>query len=786
MPMSPRLLRPGASGAFNPRSISDLALWLDGADSSSLYTTDAGPVTAVGAPTDIAGCALWLDGADSSAASMTLDGTAVSSWRDKSGNGRDFTASGSARPTLTNSGINGKSVLSFDGTDDRLSRASAMVTGNSGFTLFQVFEGTFPGNGTALFAHSSGAGGTDSNDISVGLSADQGSNWLFGTLRTRVSALRTGVTANSDQRFDSVNVAGVGVVSLVGSFSSTPTSTARFQGAQAPSSSGTSSLTSQVGMTIGCRNNATPDQFYVGKIAETIAYNTALSTADRARVEAYLAAKWGISGVHAQATAASDPVGYWGDKSGNNRHATQATAGNRPTLSVAARNSRNAVNMTGGACSVVATISLSQPNSYAFVYRTLATTTSAALFDGTSSRQNMNSATFGSGTDLQVFAGTANRPIGGALGLSQWRLVYASLDGASSVGSVDSPSTGFLIGNPGTSGIGTGIRIGALINQTSGHVGPIAEFLMFSRSLTAGEWTRLSRYLAAKWNIALAPQVSNADAQDWINRVYSNGGTVSTSTAAAVNDFCNAIDAGVGGVSMRDRFYRLNLFCGNSDASLAAVRTPLYRGQSLGGAQFGGTTDTNTGNLFQPNDYAETGLNGGLLGNGSTKHLNTGLNADAIPNLAQSGHLSVYAAGTFSSQIAIGVYAFTNPPFVITHESEIQTGPTTAGVFINSALAGPVTPTYTSPVFVVASRTSSTNIVAYANGVGGTASTATASMTNPASPFLVFARNLNGTATAHFGQRLRAYSIGEGMTGPQVSAFNTAMQAFQTALSRNA
>jgi hypothetical protein len=146
----------------------------------------------------------------------------------------------------------------------------------------------------------------------------------------------------------------------------------------------------------------------------------------------------------------------------------------------------------------------------------------------------------------------------------------------------------------------------------------------------------------------------------------------------------------------------------------------------------------------------------------------------------------VYAAGTFSSQIAIGVYTFTNPPFVITHESEIQTGPTTAGVFINSALAGPVTPTYTSPVFVVASRTSSTNIVAYANGVGGTASTATASMTNPASPFLVFARNLNGTATAHFGQRLRAYSIGEGMTGPQVSAFNTAMQAFQTALSRNA
>jgi hypothetical protein len=651
-----------------------------------------------------------------------------------------------------------------------------MVTGNSGFTLFQVFEGTFPGNGTALFAHSSGAGGTDSNDISVGLSADQGSNWLFGTLRTRVSALRTGVTANSDQRFDSVNVAGVGVVSLVGSFSSTPTSTARFQGAQAPSSSGTSSLTSQVGMTIGCRNNATPDQFYVGKIAETIAYNTALSTADRARVEAYLAAKWGISGVHAQATAASDPVGYWGDKSGNNRHATQATAGNRPTLSVAARNSRNAVNMTGGACSVVATISLSQPNSYAFVYRTLATTTSAALFDGTSSRQNMNSATFGSGTDLQVFAGTANRPIGGALGLSQWRLVYASLDGASSVGSVDSPSTGFLIGNPGTSGIGTGIRIGALINQTSGHVGPIAEFLMFSRSLTAGEWTRLSRYLAAKWNIALAPQVANADAQDWINRVYSNGGTVSTSTAAAVNDFCNAIDA----ASIRDRFYRVNLFAGGN---LSAALVPLFRGPSLSGTQFGNAIDTN--NNFVSGDYVETGSAGGLLGNGSTKYLNTGLNASAIPDLSQSGHLSVYASGAFSGQIALGAYAFTNPPFVVTHTSEIQMNAASANTYINASANGQ-TPAYTSPVFVVGSRTSATNHIGYANGVAGTATTTTANLANPALPFFVFSRNLGGGPSVYFGQRLCAYSIGEGMTGAQVSSLNTAMQAFQTALTRNA
>lgn len=272
---------------------------------------------------------------------------------------------------------------------------------------------------------------------------------------------------------------------------------------------------------------------------------------------------------------------------------------------------------------------------------------------------------------------------------------------------------------------------------------------------------------------------AHPEAADWARRVRENGGSVSASTLAAVGRFCRSIDA----AGIRDRFYRLNLFCGNSDSTLAAVRTPLYRGQSPTGTQFGNTIDTN--NNFVAGDYAETGSSGGLLGNGSTKYLNTGLNANVIPDLAQSGHLSVYAAGSFSSQIAIGVYTFTNPPFTVTHESELQLGPTTAGGFINSSLAGPITPTYTSPVLVVASRTSSTNIVAYANGVGGTAATATASMTNPALPFLVFARNLAGTPTAYFGQRLRSYSIGLGMTGSQVTAFNSTMQAFQSTLTRN-
>lgn len=258
MSMSPKLLRPRQTG-FDPRSISGLALWLDPTDTTS-YTIATG----------------------------------VSEWRDKSGNGNHFTQSvGNNQPTLAT--IGGKTAFNFNGTSHHFFSTSTLFVGNVSFTFFQVFEGTFPGNGTALFTHKTGEGGLDTNDITVGLSANQGSNWAFGTLRTRVATIRSGNTVNADQRFDNIDASGIGAVSMVGTFSASPTSTAWFKGTAAPSSAGTAGLTSVNGMTIGCRNNPTRDLFYVGKIGEVIAYGRELSTAERRRVESYLARKWGYT-----------------------------------------------------------------------------------------------------------------------------------------------------------------------------------------------------------------------------------------------------------------------------------------------------------------------------------------------------------------------------------------------------------------------------------------------------------------------------------------------------------
>lgn len=81
-------------------------------------------------PTDIAGLQLWLDANDPAtlfqdAAKTTAagDGDVVGAWADKSGQGNDATQATTSKKTSYHTGIlNGKPVVRFDGTDDRLTK----------------------------------------------------------------------------------------------------------------------------------------------------------------------------------------------------------------------------------------------------------------------------------------------------------------------------------------------------------------------------------------------------------------------------------------------------------------------------------------------------------------------------------------------------------------------------------------------------------------------------------------------------------------------------------------
>jgi hypothetical protein len=257
------------------------------------------------------------------------------------------------------------------------------------------------------------------------------------------------------------------------------------------------------------------------------------------------------------------------------------------------------------------------------------------------------------------------------------------------------------------------------------------------------------------------------EANAWRSAVVANGGTVSASTLTAVSKFCAAIDA----AGIRDRFYRLNLFCGTG---LSAALVPLYRGQSRTGTQFGGTTDTNSN--FVSGDYVETGATGGIKGNGTNKRLDTGFAGSALS--PGDRHVSAYDRINATTDYSPSVHSGT------ANATQHGIGPwTTAATYAyrtHNAVGANASATKNVGLWL-GSDTSATASVLYRNG----SSVASVSGQNAGGSgnnnYMILGIPAGEWSEAALG----AYSIGLSMTAGQVSSYYTAMQEFQTALTRN-
>lgn len=778
MSMNPRTLRP--SSTFTPRSISGLALWLD-ASSSDLYTTDAGPVVAVASPLDIAGCVGWWDSSDLSAMRQNSDGTGavaagdpVGWWLDKSATGATVTGSGSARPTLSATGFNSKQALVFNGSSTNLSRAAYTATNSlSGMTRIAVCSNT---NQLAFMSRVYDGGGD--------------------TFMLMNASWRT--YSASGANFSSATIPGaVGSSAPAGVYADVFASSAMSMyalGASLPVTvNGTIAATTAAGSpALHIGSNIGANGFWNGPIAEYIIYNRALTRAELARVEAYLAQRWSISGVHAPATASSDPVGYWGDRSGNGRHAVQATAGSRPL--VGTLNGRKAVTFDGtndnlfvedysvdnSLPGMTRFIAFDSDATASMIFATTSTSAKTANAGGGIWWQRFGSNWYGYSADaVRYHGGTADESphiatnfFDGTLAASFGTRLQNYIDGALLP----------VVGSQGTLGTTTGasgakLSIGSNLGINNFVNGKILEVLSYNRALTTAERQRAERYLAAKWGITLAPQVANADAQNWIDRVYANGGTVSSATAAAVNTFCDAIDS----ASIRDRFYRLNLFCG----SFQGAFVPLFRGPSLGGTQYGGATDTNLGSpAFLVGDYNEAS---GLQGNGSSKYLNTGVPMN-FSNL-RDYHLSSYVSSITSGNSGlIGADTLgdgVSPRFFQALVSFASA--TRIWVWYNYGNTGNQSDnssnSYAPGLLTGVGSQTANNLYSGASSVASSAVQADQTG-NRTLPVFVFAYNLNGSASNYANARLGGYSLGRTMTATQVGHYNTALAAFNAAMGR--
>jgi len=265
-------------------------------------------------PAQVPTCTLWLDSTDYS--TLTLSGSNVTVWGDKSGNGRD--ASGGVSPIYTSNGIQ------FNGSSYLLTNAPA---GSNTATYFVVFNSSNTSNAAALI------GGSVSSSAVIYLS---NSNAVFGNW---VSAVATNPTTLSPSvTYLTTATASTGTLSVSINGGTFTTGAASFTGTTATLKIGT-----------GFTDNRLK---YSGLIYEIIAYNSVLASAQRQQIEGYLAWKWGIArdptptltytsfspvssvsgctiwldakdeSAITYAADSSSNVSTWVDKSGNGRDAT--------------------------------------------------------------------------------------------------------------------------------------------------------------------------------------------------------------------------------------------------------------------------------------------------------------------------------------------------------------------------------------------------------------------------------------------------------------------------------
>lgn len=740
-------------------------------------------LTAITSPTEIGGLQLWADATDFTAAQ---NNTAISQWDDKSGYGRHFTQSDSTkRPVLQYTANNGKPALYFDANDWMVSPASPKndlagaplgaptmcistvcwmdpIAMAGTITFGQSIGGSSGVTPERLVYYSHYAGASTIADIGT----VSGGRVTFSQSETPyltpivITLYRNGAT---------IQVRRNGVV--LGEITN---ATATFASANTATQ-----------FTIGKAEGGTYATAY---FSEMVAYSSGLSIGDVGRIEAYLANKWNISGVASPTPA----VGHIADKSGKARNATQGTNALRPTVPPIRQNSKTQLAFDGSndlmtlgnlssAFPTAAELFVVMNNLGDNAYEVYAT--SSPMSGGDS-----NSA-FGSFSFAGAFHITREGitpvtwiPYGDRTFL--WNLRSSGSGHALGVDNItqySNTTTGNYAG--GTSHV-LGGSSATTTNANALLGGRVMEVLAYNRVLPEGQRSKVAYSLAAKWGFSLPPQVSNVEAQDWVTRVYQNGGKVSASTALAVSNFADAINAVSG---LRSKFIRLNLCCGDS---IAAATVPLYRSTSYGGTVIGNSVDTP--NSWVSSDYSEAnGFQATATGNetNSSKYLACGAIVSALPAF-NNVHLAFdfkMISGATGAQQALGqVFADGIPAESYFTQYRMSLSPSNT----LESLAGGTTQINRTistgqRLFCVTSRQGSALVSAYLNGGSKlTDSTFIANRTLNASASLGIFAAWNGGYSPAFRHIISAYSFGSGLSDDDVTAYSNAMANLKAAVGR--
>ena len=231
-------------------------------------------------PTSIANCALWLDGAD---ASTITTATGVSQWNDKSGNGFNLTQdTGSLQPTRTGNYLNFQSNYF-------LNIPTSAINNTSAYSFFFVFNPIASLN-WILQKQYNGVGSYDMISMTNYWQTSTGStSYLYwtawanpGPFANSGSALSLSTVQLIEITFDGTTLTmyrnGNVLSTSVGSYT-------------IPNATSVTNCTLGSWIADGSIQNNNTTNFQLG---EFVYYNTFLSTTQRQKIESYLAQKWGL------------------------------------------------------------------------------------------------------------------------------------------------------------------------------------------------------------------------------------------------------------------------------------------------------------------------------------------------------------------------------------------------------------------------------------------------------------------------------------------------------------
>jgi hypothetical protein len=219
---------------------------------------------------------LWLDADEAS--TITLNGSTVSQWNDKSGNGRHATqGTASAQPAYTASGLNGRPVLTFDSTNDFLGTALTLPHPLSMYAVAQfnplggVNARAILGSGNLSYALGYLNAAPASNAYALWNPNVNGGAYINNTTGLGPVVVGSTTASNDENTWNTyVNGSNAG---------------------QTISDTGTPNAPSPI--LIGWTGNGS--EYWSGPIAEVVVLSQTMTTADRQRVEGYLAHKWGLT-----------------------------------------------------------------------------------------------------------------------------------------------------------------------------------------------------------------------------------------------------------------------------------------------------------------------------------------------------------------------------------------------------------------------------------------------------------------------------------------------------------